>query len=34
MGAADLHVPDVPHGELLDAAQHALVTYLNRRLDE
>jgi hypothetical protein len=34
MGHADLHVPDVQHGDLLTAAHHTLVTYLNRRLDE
>lgn len=34
MGPADLHVPDIQHGELLAVAQRALVDYLNRRLDE
>ncbi len=34
MGPADLHVPDIRHGELLAVAQRALVDYLNRRLDE
>lgn len=34
MGPADLHVPDIRHGELLAIAQRALVDYLNRRLDE
>ncbi|MGQ0776342.1 MAG: ATP-binding protein [Pseudonocardiales bacterium] len=33
-GHADLHVPEVQHDELLTATQHALATYLNRRLDE
>ncbi|MCP2243528.1 Histidine kinase-, DNA gyrase B-, and HSP90-like ATPase [Lentzea aerocolonigenes] len=34
MGPADLHVPDIRHGELLAVAQRALADYLNRRLDE
>ncbi|WP_371599971.1 ATP-binding protein [Streptomyces sp. NBC_00564] len=34
MGPADLHVPDIRHGELLAVANRALVDYLNRRLDE
>lgn len=34
MSPADLHVPDIRHGELLAATQRALVDYLSRRLDE
>lgn len=34
MGPADLHVPDIRHGELLAVARRALVDYLNHRLDE
>jgi hypothetical protein len=34
MGPADLHVPDVRHGELLAVAQRALADHLNRRLHE
>ncbi|HEX6355007.1 ATP-binding protein [Actinophytocola sp.] len=34
MSQADLVVPDMRHGELLDAAHRVLVSYLNQRLDE
>ncbi|MFD9735681.1 ATP-binding protein [Umezawaea sp. NPDC059074] len=34
MRPADLLVPEMRHGELLGAAQHALAGYLNGRLDE
>lgn len=34
MGLADLHVPEVQHSELLAASEHALSTYLTRRLGE
>lgn len=34
MGRADLHVPDLQHGELLATARHALVDYLKRRTDD
>lgn len=34
MSHADLIVPDIRHGELLNAAHQTLTDYLNRRLDE
>lgn len=34
MGQADLRAPDIQHGELLAAANRAVIDYLQRRLDE
>ena len=34
MGQADLRVPDIRHGELLAAANRAVIDYLQRRLEE
>lgn len=34
MGLADLHVPDLRHGELLAVTQRAMADHLNRRLAE
>ncbi|WP_158220777.1 ATP-binding protein [Mycobacterium lehmannii] len=34
MGQADLRAPDIQHGELLAAANRAVIDYLQRRLEE
>lgn len=34
MGQADLRAPDIQHGELLAAANKAIIDYLQRRLEE